>query len=284
MTLEAKSGAAPRRAVIASISSDIGFALAGHWLDRGFSLGGTYRRRTARLEALAARGVKLASCDFAEAGSVDDAAASLREACPDWDVLALCAGTMEPIGPFSAVAFDEWNRSFDVNFTNQLRFLHRLLPARRSREGRPTVLLFAGGGVNGAPINTSAYTIAKIALVKACELLDAEMPDACFAIVGPGWVRTKIHEETLRAGPRAGSNLDRTTERLASDRFTPMQDVLECCDWIVSSPREIVGGRNISVVDDPWREASLAEALRAEPGAYKLRRHVGRRPAAGTKS
>lgn len=266
--------APPRTALIVSISSDIGLAMADRWRARRWQVAGTYRTGTPATGRLGREGSGLVACDLADPASVDAAAAELLRLVPAWDVLVLAPGLLDPIGPFEACDFEAWAGSLDVNLVNQLRMLHRLLPARRrGTEPGPCVLFFAGGGANGAPVNTSAYTLSKIALVKMTELLDAELPDTRFAIVGPGWVRTKIHGSVLRAGERAGDNHARTVERLASGRFTPMEDVLDCCDWVVDAPRAVVGGRNLSVAFDRWGEAELERALAGNPDLYKLRRH-----------
>lgn len=261
-------------AIIVSISSDIGLAMAERWLARGDRVLGTYRSESAGVSALRAQGATLIQCDLGDGAAVDAAGAALAEAAGQWDVLVVAPGSTEPIGPFAATDFDQWDHSITINFTNQLRILHRLLPTRRvEAELGPCVIFFAGGGTNNATVNYSAYTVSKIALIKMVELLDAEIADARFAIVGPGWVKTKIHEETLRAGSAAGANLQRTREKIDQGDFTPMERVLDCCDWIAASPREVVGGRNFSVVFDAWDRPELTSALRADNNMYKLRRH-----------
>jgi len=49
--------------------------------------------------------------------------------------------------------------------------------------------------------------------------------------------------------------------------------VLDCCDWLISSPKKIVSGRNFSVVFDMWGSKELEEKLEQEPDMYKLRRY-----------
>ena len=105
-----------------------------------------------------------------------------------------------------------------------------------------------------------------------CELMDAEIPDTRISIIGPGWVDTKMHQETLNAGARAGANLDRTKQKLSSDELTPMDTVLDFCDWIVDASSEVVSGRNFSVVFDDWGNPELDQILSADPDMYKLRR------------
>ena len=261
--------------MVISASSGIGYAAAEHWHARGWEVTGTYRTASPDVETLRAAGVSMLVADFATSPSVDGCAAALRDKGAPWDVLLVCPGTTEPIGPFAAGSFEEWEQSIQVNFVAQMRLVHRLLPARRRAapgELEPCIILFAGGGTNGAPVNYSAYTVSKIALIKMTELLDAECPDVRVVIVGPGWVRTRIHEETLRAGERAGANLDRTVEKLGGDDWTPMGSVLDCLDWIARSPREVIGGRNISVAFDEWGTPELEAALRSDRNMYKLRR------------
>lgn len=272
-----------KTAIIISISSDIGLAMAQRWLDRGYRVFGTYRTQSPGVLSLMDRGVGLVQCDLGDGASVDGASRALAAACGSWDVLVVAPGSTEPIGPFADLPFDQWEQSIAVNFTSQLRITHGLLPSRSQlAEQGPCVLYFAGGGTNNATVNYSAYTISKIALIKMCELLDAEIPDSRFAIVGPGWVKTKIHAETLRAGSAAGSNLQRTQEKLDQGDFTPMERVLDCCDWVIAAPREVISGRNFSVVFDAWDDQDLAAALRADPNMYKLRRAGNDRLAAPT--
>jgi len=264
-----------KTAVIISASSDIGTALCRRWASQGIRIFGTYRAHSVAVAALMRDGAKLVPCDLTDRDSIRAACASLRRLCPRWDVLALCPGRLDPIGAFAECEFEEWEASVAVNFTAQMRIIRNLLPLRRLSRGTvPTVLCFAGGGTNDAPINFSAYIVSKIALIKMCELLDAELPDTRFVIVGPGWVKTKIHDATLKAGSRAGKAYARTVKKLKdASGFVPMRRVLDCCDWLVRAPRQAVGGRNFSVAHDDWGSEGLIRKLLRDPSYYRLRRH-----------
>jgi hypothetical protein len=54
-----------------------------------------------------------------------------------------------------------------------------------------------------------------------------------------------------------------------------MAEIRGLIDWCFTQPREVTGGRNFSVVHDPWRGggAELATALGSDQEAFKLRRH-----------
>lgn len=261
------------RRIVVSTSSDIGHALVADWLSAGCEVYGTYRTPSAAAEQLSQQAAHLIPCDLANGKSIERACGELRGRAKAWDVLVLAAGAIDPIGPFEACDFSKWAESFQVNFTGQMQVLRELLPARR-RGGRltPLALLFAGGGANGAPLNYSAYTLAKIALTKAVELLAAEIADCRFVIVGPGWVDTKIHQATLAAGERAGDNLRRTQEKIASGEWVSMDHVVECCNWLVTAPAEVISGRNFSTAFDAWGDPRLDELLKSDSNMFKLRR------------
>jgi len=107
-----------------------------------------------------------------------------------------------------------------------------------------------------------------------CELLDDENENLNAFILGPGWVRTKIHEQTLQSG-LAGVNYKRTREFLESDiPGTDYRDIFGCINWCIDNGRQVAGGRNFSVVHDLWKKKGkfLAQQLRADPDKFKLRR------------
>lgn len=261
------------RAIIISISSDIGAALGQHWIKKGWEVAGTYRTESAEVERLKAAGAEMAQADFARPDSIDTACARLGGKENEWDVLVICPASQKPVGLFEETDFDEWDFSIKLNFVNLMRCLKAFLPSRRSGQGAtPTVITWAGGGTNGATTRCSAYTVSKIAQIKMMELLDAELPDVKLTNLGPGWVRTKIHGEVLEAGSRAGENLSRTRDHIESGEWTPMESVLWCCDWVVAQPKEIVSGRNFSIAHDSWGESQLEDQLKNDSNMYKLRR------------
>jgi NAD(P)-dependent dehydrogenase (short-subunit alcohol dehydrogenase family) len=263
------------KAIIVSATSGIGEELCKSWVKKGWKVFGTYRSHSSVVETLEDEyGIPLVQCDLASVSSIQNACNQLKLICDEWDVLVFAAGTLDPIGPFETTDFEEWERSLQVNFTQQMRILHSLLPVRNKSSQRPSVLFFAGGGTNNAANNYSSYAISKIALTKMCEFLDAEISDTNFSIVGPGWVKTKIHESTLKAGrDRAGVNFDRTKDKLEAADWVLMDRVIECCTWIVTTQSNGVKGRNFSVAHDHFGTRELEKALENDPDMYKLRRN-----------
>jgi len=265
----------PKKVFILGASSDIGKSLTVRYLQAGCQVAATYRNPEAVTE-LANRGnLYLYSCNVQDPISVTTAVRAFREQVEVWDTFISCVGTEEPIGRFFECNFDVWESSVIVNSTAQLRVLHELYPHRQHGE-TCNVVFFAGGGTNSPFRNYSAYCVAKIVLIKMCELLDDENKDLNVFIVGPGFVRTKIHQQTLNHPSAAGPNYQKTVEFLRPDNpDTSFDDIYECIDWAVKQGREVVGGRNISVVHDPWRRGGveLVERLRGDSHKFKLRRY-----------
>ncbi len=254
-------------AVVLGITADIGRGLAERLLRDGWDVIGLGRDLD-RVDDL--RGADLIPCDVSDPSEIAAAADQIKAAGREWDLFVSSVGTMEPIGPFFDLDFDQWERSVSINSTAQLRVLHAIWP---QRAGPVDIMLMAGGGTNNPFRNYSAYCVSKIMLIKMCELIDDEAPDANAFIIGPGFTRTRIHEETLRAGDAAGSGLAKTQAFLEDAQGTSLDDIYAHMRWCMQAGRAAAGGRNFSTVHDPWRDGdALAGALTGDADALRLRR------------
>jgi NAD(P)-dependent dehydrogenase (short-subunit alcohol dehydrogenase family) len=257
---------------ILGLSSDIGREMALRFAHQGWRVAGTYRQGKG-LEALAeTKGVAAIPCDAGDPYSIAMALDEYAALDAPWDLFLSSIGTMEPIGPFFDLDFGDWEKSVTVNSTAQLRMLHGLYPLRRQGD-ISHAMFFAGMGTNNVTSNYSAYIASKIMLIKMCEQLDAEAPDLNVFIIGPGFIPTKIIQETVRAGDRAGENLQKTLDFL-DNPGTNLNDVFTHITWCMEQGREVAGGRNFSSVHDPWRNGGeqLAGDLKADKDMFKLRR------------
>lgn len=265
-----------KNAIILSLSSDIGYEIASDWLSQGYNVFGTYRHFSDKVSDLKHKGAHVLYCNLNDINSLDKCVNEMLLALNGtWDVLLIASGNQDPVGRFSEINLIDWVASIQSNFTSPMMFLHKLLGARSldKETQKPSVIFFAGGGTNDAPQNYSSYIISKIALIKATEILDSEMPDVKFIIIGPGWVKTKTHQPTLSTYQKqAGANYQRTLSKLSSDECVPIQSVIDCVNWAIAKNKDIVGGRNISLVYDMWETDSLDELLLSDDNIYKLRR------------
>lgn len=189
----------------------------------------------------------------------------------NWDNLIILPATQLPIGLPDEVDPKKWVNSININFTNQIYLLLKLL-AKRSKKKIKRVILWSGTGSNNAPKYYSAYTVSKIALTKITEIFDAELNDCILSVIGPGWVKTKIHNETLRNKIYSRENYFNTKYHLKNNIFNSIKSVTDCVLAIMKLPKESIGGRNISVQFDNWKSKKFNDFLKSDTNIYKLRR------------
>lgn len=259
---------------ILSVTSDIGRSLAEFYMKDGYSVYGTCRDVDAGKNIEKELRISVFPCDIKDKNSIKNAVDKFVSFDSPWDIFISAVGTGEPIGNFFSCDFDAWEQSVIINSSAQLRVLHSLFPYRR-KEGISNVVFFAGGGTNNPFPNFSAYASSKIMLIKMCELLDDENDDLNVFILGPGWVRTKIHDEVLNDPEGSGTNYLRVKEFLSSDEpGTPMESIYNCINWCVKEGKPVAGGRNFSVVHDSWSKSGqvLAQKLQQDIDKFKLRR------------
>jgi len=250
--------------IILSVSSDIGMYLAKRYLRNGYQIVGTYRSYGKLSEIDNLPDCRLFHCDISDKKSVKKFLKDFKKLRIHWNLFISCVGNLKPYGDFFKTDFDAWGNSVRVNSIEQLRVAHGLYPLR-NKNAHPSIVFFAGGGVNNAVSHLSAYVVSKIMLIKMCELLDAENPDLKAFIIGPGYIKTKIHDLI---------KMDVTKGK----KETKLIDVYNGIRWLTSQDKKVVGGRNFSIAFDPLfhgNEYILVKELLEDPNMYKLRRYKG---------
>lgn len=252
--------------LIIGITSGIGSSLASHLKSLGFNVVGTVRNEKASLKCeYVTYPLDLSSCESI------DSFINLFSKNHVWNKIIFCPAVMSPIGRFDSVDINHWLNTFNINFSNQVYLLHSILPF--STGPCSQVLFFAGGGTNSAPKHYSAYTLSKIALIKLVELLNEEIESTSFTILGPGWVKTKIHDQSLEPSLHHLSSYQETQRRLKDSDFIDMDQVISSVMWILSQDKDTVGGRNFSTAHDPFYSDDFTKKLLSDSDVFKLRRH-----------
>lgn len=253
-------------------SADIGAALVERYLAAGWRVAATHRRPGGLDRFAGHAGFRAFPLDLDRPETFEAVATAFAATGWRWDFFIAAAGDLAPVGPFLEVDGADWRAAIDRNAFAPCLFLKTLYPSRNAGEVVSSAF-FAGGGTNNPFRNYSAYAVSKLALIKMCELLDDEIADLKCFILGPGYVATKLHQATLDAGAMAGDNLKKTKDFMGTPG-TSMDDVFACLEWCRSQDRATIGGRNVSLVHDAWRDGgeALAAALRADRDLFKLRR------------
>lgn len=253
------------KTIIISGSSDIGTAIS-----KKFPLNNkiisTYNNSVPKLKRKNIMHLKL---NIENINEIDKFAQS--KALNNWVNLIMLPASQLPIGLAEEVDEKEWLNSINLNFSNQIYLLLKLLK-KRSINGYKRIILWSGTGSNNAPKYYSAYTVSKIAITKITELFDAELSDCIISVVGPGWVKTKIHNETLKNKLKARENYHTTKYHLKKNIFNSMNSVVKCVFTLMKMSKEAVGGRNFSVQYDKWSNNEFENFLKSDSNIYKLRR------------
>lgn len=242
------------RAIVIGIGSDIGREVATRLLAEGWTVTGTWYTNRPVFD----QEVRYVNCDLSSKVSVANAGRQLWE---PWDLVFVASGTYTPLGSFFSTDVDEWEMCLQINALSPLRLLRDCWHARRPGA---SVCFLAGPNPNRANPTYSAYVAAKAILHKFVEDVQAETPDIKFFILGPGLTRTKMLNETLKAGVRAAF-YDRVLKFVESGaQGTSFDDIYGMLKAAMVGDS---GGRNIHVGDD-WRQGIKDLPL----DTFKLRR------------
>ncbi len=120
-----------RTAFVLGASADIGAALSLRLLRDGWRVVGTGRSKTPPDSLKKEPRFSYISCALNGRAAVAKLVKTFAKLDLEWDLFVSSVGTMEPIGPFFALDFDDWEQSVRVNSTEQLRVLHALWPYRQ---------------------------------------------------------------------------------------------------------------------------------------------------------
>ena len=216
----------PKVSIIVAASSGIGKELTRHKCLKGEKVIGTYRSRNEFYGDDFNDLIKV-KLDINNEGSINNFINLLKNKKYFWDELIVCSGILNPIGNFDEINFDEWIKSFNVNFLAQAKVIHKLLNLRNPTDSLVVVFAAGGGKVNPT---FSAYNIAKVSLTKFIEYLDKEIKNSRFCSIGPGWVDTKIHKQVLLSKTADQRIIEETQRRITNNQFVKIEKILTFFD------------------------------------------------------
>jgi NAD(P)-dependent dehydrogenase (short-subunit alcohol dehydrogenase family) len=252
---------AGRRALVTGAATGMGRATAELFAREGadvvlFGLGGV-----ALDEAAGASGGRAVHGDITSACDVSGAV----EACGDkLDIVVNAAGLMIEDEPQS-VTDDGWERSLAVNVTGAMRVCRAALPLLK-RNGGAVVNIASVAAFNASGRN-AAYAASKAALVAYTRSLAyAHGPDGIRAnTVAPGWVRTPMSEEEMRAAAATGGSTPERefaalAQRIALRRVAEPKEIASCCLFLASDDASFVTGA-VLVADGGGRSPTQNRAV-----------------------
>lgn len=241
-------------------SRGIGFACAAEALRAGASVtlcargAGELRAAHALLagEFGAAR-VASETCDVAREVEVERACERATATFGALDAVIHAAAILPPIGNVLEVDPAAWRANLEVNVFGTFAVVRHAARRMRGRGGR--IVAFSGGGASGPFPNYTAYACSKVAVVRFVETVAVELRDEGIEInaLAPGFVATRMHQDTLAAGSAAGVDyLERTKGELEGGGVPPEVPAAAAV-FLISERARGITGRFVSAVYDGWQ-------------------------------
>lgn len=193
------------------------------------------------------------------------------------DVLVCAAGVYGPIGPLVETNLDAWAAAVSVNLLGTVYALHAVLPGMIARR-QGVVINFSGGGAVAPFPRFSAYATSKAAVVRLTETVAEEVSEYGIRVnaIAPGAVNTRLLDEVLDAGERAGRDFYRKALEQKSKGGTPPERAAELALFLASPEARGITGRLLSAVWDDWRALAAQSRDLEQSALYTLRRIDGR--------
>jgi NAD(P)-dependent dehydrogenase (short-subunit alcohol dehydrogenase family) len=190
------------------------------------------------------------------------------------DGVVASAARLAPVGPIGTWEVKDFRSTLEVNLIGSLLAILCNLQALCAAKG--AVVTFSGGGATGPFPRYDAYAVSKVALVRLTENLAIELAESGIRLnsVAPGFVVSKMHEETMVAGPTLVGDeyYQRTLEALESNAGDSPEFAAQLVAFLLSDEAEGISGKLLSARWDPWQDESFQARLRDEPDLATLRR------------
>ncbi len=210
--------------------------------------------------------------DVGNRQQVEAAAKWVKEKWGALDGLVNNAGVYGPIGPIQDIDLGEFEKTVQINFLGTVYMCHYFVPLLKEKKGK--IVNYSGGGAAGTFANYSAYATTKTAVVRLTENLSEELAPLGISAnaVGPGFVVTRLHEQTLQAGEKAGKGFLENTKKQIEKGGVPPEKAAALTVYLLSDASAGINGRFISAPWDPWEKPEFVDKLKTDKNFASLRR------------
>ncbi len=171
------------------------------------------------------------------------------------DGVVHCAGVYGPIGPAMEVDPSAWLDAIRINLFGTFLVARQACRLLRARGGG-RIVLFSGGGAATPFPNYSAYACGKVGVVRLMETLAQEMQPFNVEIncVAPGFVITRLHQDTIAAGGKAGKDFLEKTKRQIETGGVPATVGAGAAAFLMSNEAKGITGKFVAAAYDGWSE------------------------------
>lgn len=169
------------------------------------------------------------------------------------DGLVHAAAILGPIGRITDVTPTEWLRTIEINLFGTFLVARQAARVFSQSQGGRIVTFSGGGGSSGWP-NYTAYGCSKVGVVRFVESVSEELADSNISInaIAPGFVVTRMQDQTLAAGERAGVEYLKSAKRQVEQGGVPPEKAARLAAFLLSDRSAGITGKLISAVHDDW--------------------------------
>ncbi len=242
-------------------SLGIGFATAQACLKGGGRVticarnGGDVAAAVEKLKAEGYQNISGISADVTQQEQIEAALDTVESQFGAVNSVIHAAGVLGPIGNLTQVNPEAWFETIRINLFGTL-LVARQTCLRLHKSGGGRIVLFSGGGAAYPFPNYTAYACSKVGVVRLTETIAQEMTPHNIEIncVAPGFVITRLHQQTLAAGELAGKDyLERTRTEIAKGGVSPTV-AAETAAFLISDAAKGITGKFVAAPYDGWRD------------------------------
>lgn len=215
--------------------------------------------------------------DVTNAAALQSAIAALEQQWGAMTAVIHAAGVYGPIGKIDTLDADEWWNGIDINLRGTFLVLQQACRVFAQRRAG-SIVVFSGGGATSPFPHYSSYAAGKAGVVRLMETAAEEYRDAGLRInaVAPGFVRTRLHQQTLAAGAeKAGAAFLQKTQQQLEQGSVPPEVGANAAAFLISPQAAGITGKLLAAPYDSIADwVGHADALRSD--IFTLRRIVPR--------
>ena len=212
--------------------------------------------RVANVIRTAGGSAQVFTCDIADPKQVENLTQVTVESFGSIDILINAAGTYGPIGPTWEADVVQWKKAIDVNLYGTFLVCRSVIP-HMIQAGQGSIINFSGGGATAPLPRFSAYGASKAGVVRLTETLAEELREYGIRVnaIAPGAIDTRLQDEVLAAGQRAGALADRIRKmRETGEGATPIMVPVALAVFLASDSARALTGKLIAAPHDRWEE------------------------------
>lgn len=165
------------------------------------------------------------------------------------------AGIYGPIGPITEVNPQEWLDVMQINLFGTFLVVRQTC-LRLQKNGGGRIALFSGGGAATPFPNYTGYACSKVGVVRLTETIALEMASHNIEVncIAPGFVITRLHQQTLAAGNLAGEKFLDATKAQIEKGGVPASVGGSAAAFLISDRANGITGKFVAAPYDGWKD------------------------------